>query len=248
MDLIAYKLAGALLILVISIVAVIHPLRKKRLSKQAESIELGEAFASGIFLGTALFHMLPEAISQFSQLHSVYPLAEVVCAGSFLFMLFLERLSLTHSPIQTKHSIPYIITLILIIHALIEGAALGIGTTLSEVILLFIAIFVHKASERFALCMSLIRSQLPFVRIIIMISIFAVMTPIGIALGNMLTLGDNSTLTAAWFNAIAAGTFLYISTLHHVHFHQHAEDARGMMEFFCLAIGTAAMAVIAVWA
>lgn len=250
MTLALYQAIAALLIFAVSIITVVLLLRKKQKMTQAEPAQVGDAFASGVFLGTALFHLLPDASHLFGSLYGYtsYPLAEVICAGAFLVMLFLERLSIVTPSINTRQSIPYILTFILCIHALIEGAALGIGVTWSEITMLFIAIIAHKASESFALCIALLRGQLPRARIIIIVSFFALMTPVGIALGNLLVHSANSTLTAAWFNAFAAGTFLYISTLHHVHFHEHAEDAQGLLEFFCLAMGVGAMAAIAVWA
>lgn len=245
-----YQFIAAVLIFAVSIITALVLLRKKQKISQTEPAQVGDAFASGVFLGTALFHLLPDASRLFNTAYhyTAYPVAEVICAGAFLLMLFLERLSIVAPAIKTRHSIPYILTFILCIHALTEGAALGIGVTLSEILMLFIAIIAHKASESFALCIALLRGQLPRMRIIVIVSCFALMTPIGILLGNLLVHSANSTLTAAWFNAFAAGTFLYISTLHHVHFHEHAEDAQGLLEFFCLAIGVAAMGLIAIWA
>src|SRR5436190_7190395 len=129
-----------------------YPLKKTRTLKHSESFELGEALASGIFLGAAFFHMLPDAINMFDHLygHLSYPVPEVICVLGFLLLLFLERLSLSYPTTQSKNSIPYILALILIIHALTEGAALGIGSTLSETLMLFIAIVAHKGSESFA--------------------------------------------------------------------------------------------------
>jgi len=244
-----YQTIAALLIFAISTVTAYVLLRKKQSISPSERSQVGEAFASGVFLGTALFHLLPDAMRQFGGIYGFtsYPLAEVICAAAFLVMLFLERLSIAAPHINTRQSIPYILTFILCFHALIEGAALGIGVTLSEMMMLLIAIIAHKASESYALCIALLRGQLSRTRIIAIIGVFALMTPIGIACGSMLQ-SDNNALTAAWFNAFAAGTFLYISTLHHVHFHEHAEDKQGIVEFFSLALGVGVMGVVAIWA
>jgi zinc transporter 1/2/3 len=248
--LVFYQLIAALLIFAISIVTAFFSLRKKQKISQTEPAQAGEAFASGVFLGTALFHLLPDASRLFGNYYpnTSYPLAEAICAGAFLMMLFLERLSIVAPVINTRRSIPYILTFILCIHALTEGAALGISVTLSEVTMLFLAIVAHKASESFALCIALLRGNLPQPRTIMIVGFFALMTPIGIALGSAMLNTNDSALTAAWFNAFAAGTFLYISTLHHVHFHEHTEDAQGLLEFCSLALGVGAMGVIALWA
>ncbi len=243
---------AAFLIFFVSIATVIYPLKKKKDFKHTESLHLGEAIASGIFLGAAFFHMLPDAIMQFEQYdHGMnYPIPEAICVAGFLLLLFLERLSLA-TFVHSKTSIPYILALILIIHALTEGAALGIGGTLPETVMLLIAILAHKGSESFALCITLLKHQLPFQRVIFIIIFFSLMTPLGIGLGMVMhemIYAQQGEWFAATFNAFAAGTFLYVSTLHHIHFHQHTQDARGLLEFACLALGAFIMGVIALWA
>lgn len=249
--LVFYKAIAAFLIFIASIASILYPLRKKRVFHHADSLGLGEAIASGIFLGAAFFHMLPEAERTFNEIYGLnaYPIPQMVAVVSFLLMLFLERLSLS-CPRDDKHSIPYLLAIILIIHALVEGAALGIGPSFSETMMIFIAILAHKGSESFALCVTLLRHQLPLKRIIFVIVFFSLMTPIGILLGtavNLYTLAIEGKITAALFNAFAAGTFLYISTLHHIHFHKHQKDTRGVLEFVCLVLGTAVMGIIALW-
>jgi zinc transporter ZupT len=251
-NLVIYKVAAALLIFIASLATVIYPLKKKTKLTHMESFQIGEALASGIFLGAAFFHMLPDSIKMFTHLYGTltFPIPEVICVLGFLFLLLLERVSLVSTNFQSHHPVPYILFIILTIHAVIEGAALGIGTTLSESIMLFIAIVAHKGSESFGLCVAMLRHQLPFKRIVIILIFFALMTPLGIGLGtvvNLLTFERNGELAAAVFNAFAAGTFLYISTLHHIHFHKHAKDAQGLVEFGSLVLGSVIMGVIALW-
>lgn len=250
MTLVVYKIIAAIIIFAISIAAALYPLRQNRAHVHYESLHFGEALASGIFLGAAFFHMLPDAIKIFNHLYGyiAYPIPEVICIAGFLTLLLLERISLST---PAKNTIPYLLSLTLIIHALTEGAALGIGSTMSETLMLFIAILAHKGSESFALCMTLLRHQLPTKRIIFIIILFALMTPLGIGFGtvvNIFSYAPNGELIAAIFNAFAAGTFLYISTLHHIHFHQHRQDQQGLLEFASLVLGVVTMGVIALWA
>lgn len=251
--LIDYKLIAALIIFLLSAVFALYPLKKRRMPRHTESAEFGEAIASGIFLGAALFHMLPDAIELFSHLHEsmTYPVPEAITALGYLLMLLLERFSRgSGEEIPTKSTVPYVLTLVLIIHALTEGAALGIGATLPETLMLFIAIIAHKGSESFALCVTLLRHQLPYRRIMLVVVFFSLMTPAGISLGaaiHQFTFSRNGEWAAAIFNAFAAGTFLYISTLHHLHAHKHAKDTQGWLEYLGLAAGTTAMGIIALW-
>ena len=229
MTLIFYKSIAALLIFLVSITIAFYPLKRKHAPRNVEGVELGGALASGIFLGAAFFHMLPDAIRPFGNIGDglSYPIPEAICVAAFLFMLFLERLSQINLSLRSKHTIPYILAIILILHALTEGAALGIGSTFSETFMLFIAILAHKGSESFALCIMLLKHKLPFKRIMMIVIFFSLMTPLGISLGaviNAFTFAKDGMLVAAIFNAFAAGTFLYISTLHHIRFHEHTEE------------------------
>ncbi len=252
--LLTYKFIAAFLIFLVSLTTVIYPLKKLKNQHRvdhAESFELGEAFASGIFLGAAFFHLLPEAVRTFHELYNTitYPVPELMCVIGFLLLLFLERLSLTDR-FHSKNTIPYVLAIILVIHSLTEGAALGIGDTSSETIMLFIAIIAHKSSDSFALCMVLMRYRFTLKYIVIIISLFALMTPIGIGIGTIiesLAMTTHNQLIQALFNAFAAGTFIYISTLHHLRFHQRIEETQSLVEFSFLTLGLSMMAVIAMW-
>lgn len=249
MELTVYKAIAAVLIFFVSIITGLFPLKKLHGISEAESLQLGEALASGIFLGAAFFHMLPDAISVFANSKiDQYPIPELICVAGFLLLLFLERLSFVRAKF-IKNPVPYIVTLTLILHALIEGLALGIGPNFSEALMIFIAILAHKGSESYALCVVLISDGIYRTRIILFIVLFSLMTPIGIAFGamvNELAVAKNGDLIGAAFNAFAAGSFLYISTLHHVHFHRHARDVQSLLEFSFLVIGVTMMALLAV--
>jgi len=243
---------AALIIFIVSIATAIYPLKQlteHHAINHNDSFELGDALASGIFLGIAFFHMLPSAIAVFQQLLITrYPIAEVICIASFCFLLFLERLSLDKKLSTHANIIPYTLAIILIIHSLTEGAALGISSTLAEGLVVFVAILAHKSSDSFVLCMILMRYHFPLKHIIAIIAVFSLMTPLGIALGSMIhayTTSFNGQLAQASFDAFAAGTFLYIATLHHLRFHQRLEEAQSLLEFFFMLIGVSVMGVVA---
>ncbi|MBA3662445.1 MAG: ZIP family metal transporter [Gammaproteobacteria bacterium] len=249
MNLILYKTLAAILVFFVSLLTSLYPLKKTRQEGYGETSHLGEALASGIFLGAAFFHMLPDAIRSFAAYYPLetFPVPELVCVSGFLFLLFLERLSFAKSSVI---SVPYVLAFTLMIHALIEGLALGMGPSLTETLMLFIAIMAHKGSESFALCVLLLQHHLNLKRILFIVIVFSLLTPLGICLGtwlDIISLGSRGVIIASMFNAFAAGSFLYISTIHHVHFHNHARGIRSMMEFASLFLGTTIMGVIAIW-
>jgi zinc transporter 1/2/3 len=161
MSLITYKIVAAVMILLAGLIGVVYPLRARAFPTHNPMLEIGDALASGIFLGAALFHMLPDAIKTFTiAIPSVnYPLAEFFCAGGFLLLLFFERVFGKASDPHHSSAIPLGVALILIIHSLIEGMVLGIYTSFAAGLVIFIAIVAHKSSASFALAVTLNRSS-----------------------------------------------------------------------------------------
>jgi len=250
-----YKIIAGILIFFTSLLAVSYPIKVRAKPTHSPLLEAGDAFASGIFLGTALFHMLPESVELFSSLETGidYPFAELLCAFGFLILLFLERVSetISHSK-KTSNMLPYMIAIILIIHSLIEGAVLGVNTSFETALFIFIAIIAHKSSESFALAVVLNPTNLSLKAVIAIVAIFSLMTPIGIMIGTSISEGlemQSAKYLTAIFNAFASGTFLYMSTLHHINHHQKMHHAgENLLEFLYLAFGMGIMAVIAIWA
>lgn len=251
MSLITYKIIAGLLIFLTGLLAVIFPLRMRAYPHHHTSLELADAFASGIFLGAALFHMLPDATKSFQQLMGSdhYPFAEFFCAAGFLLLLLLERLSQYSANVfKWRHALPYMVVLILVVHAFIEGTALGINTTMAAASILFFAIIAHKSSESFALAVVLHQANARLGMIIILIGIFSLMTPLGIAMGTLVTerIQTQSGLwLSAGFNSFAAGTFLYMSTLHHINHHKRLHESENLLEFVCLTLGLIIMGSVA---
>lgn len=245
-------MAAGILIFLTTLLAIIYPIKSRTLPSHNRLLELADAFASGIFLGTALFHMLPDAIKNFSAIPSMstYPFAELFCAAGFLLLLFMERLS-SYFAVEKKHAnaLSYMMAIILIVHSLIEGTVLGANSTLATASVIFIAIIAHKGSESFALAVILNRSNLSMINIINLITIFSLMTPLGISLGAALTSasGINDGALTASFNAFAAGTFLYMSTLHHINHHERQHETEGFWEFGALLAGLLVMAALGIW-
>jgi zinc transporter 1/2/3 len=248
-----YKIAAALTIFLMTLIAVIYPIRAHtRPHEHHHWLDLGDAFASGVFLGAALFHLLPEAISAFQALTPSlnFPIAEFLCAGGFALLLFLERLSLSTSKHNRHATIPYILAIVIMVHSLIEGAVLGVNTEITALSIIFLAVLAHKGSESFALSAMLSKTKISTRSLIVLIGVFSLMTPLGMIAGTSIIpflYAREGQLVAAGFNAFAAGTFLYMSTLHHISHHQRLHEAESLLEFFCLLTGLILMGVITIW-
>lgn len=254
MSLLIYKIFAGITIFAMTLVAVIYPIRIHARSAHNHLLDFGDAFASGVFLGAALFHMLPESAENFHEImpNVHYPLPALFCAAGFLILLFLERLTVSSTKNSRHHkvAIPYVLGIVIIIHSLIEGAVLGINTDLATAAIIFLAILAHKGSEGFALSITLARSKISSFVLIVFLGIFALTTPFGIALGTTaeaVLKANQGQLFTASFSAFAAGTFLYMSTLHHINHHQRMHEAESLQEYFCLLLGVIVMGVIAFW-
>jgi len=143
----------------------------------------------------------------------------------------------------------FVLTLVLSVHSIIAGIALGVEETIVKGAILLFAIIAHKGSATFALGVSLHRAGINTKRLVQIISFFCLMTPLGIALGSALTVfltGKAELVFGSVFDALAAGTFLYISLLHIIEEEFIEHDARGV-KFALLSFGLGMMAVLAIW-
>lgn len=219
-----------------------------------QQLEMGDAVANGIFIGAAVFHLLPEAISGFEAVGSSFAYANtaiLLLASYFVFWLIEKALMLRNEKAAKRHVHVVILVIILSIHASVAGLTLGISETFSLVSILFIAIIAHKGFETFAFVINVYRQIGRGWTLRILLTLFALITPIGILIG---MLGDailhshlDNLLTAA-FSAIAAGTFLYIGTTHSHHIQNKRHDSHQQYARLVATIaGVVLMALLAFW-
>jgi zinc transporter ZupT len=94
------------------------------------------------------------------------------------------------------------------IHGLFEGLAYGVSTTKSEIFAMSLALGLHKWCDSLIVGVSLVSAELPFQKSLILTLFLSMFTPVGILIGAWCS--ENNTTTGV-FQAISAGTFLYIS-------------------------------------
>ncbi len=227
---------------------------KVSLSKKGKRLlTLGNAFAGGIFLGAGVIHLLGDSVEKFGEMAGIdYPWAFLICGIGFLGILMLEKVIVKSDESNISNDgysiYPYILLLVLSVHSVIAGISLGLEKTMTTTIVIFIALIAHKGSASFALGVGLRTSGVVTGTHKKLVALFASMTPLGIYFGTVLTslATTNAIKFEAVFDALAAGTFLYIAIMDIMSeiYHNRA-DRFG--KFLLIAAGFGFMAIIAIW-
>ena len=215
---VAFKLWLTLLVVFISALAGWLALRATptRTGKQ-KALDVGEAFAAGVFLGAGLIHMLGDADASFNEQGIGYPWAPLLCGVVVLALLAAEHVGNVVSKSEGGSSVvlPLTAVAMLSVHSVLMGAAFGITSSLSTAMVVFLAVLAHKGAASFALGLELARAGLSRLRQWGLFLFFVAMFPIGVLIGQSVShMTDAHPLVEASFSAAAAGTFLFFGTLH----------------------------------
>lgn len=267
-----WKIIAIVAVFAAGIVGGLLPWRVAGLRRSTVYLGWGNAFAGGILLAAGFIHLLGDAAAGFAEVWPDvdYPWAFAIAAIAFLVILGIERVAprMVRMPAGSAHlgedpesdalaaaaqegsRYPYLLLLTLSIHSIIAGMALGAQQSLAGFIVIVIAILAHKSAAGFALGVSLHRIGTPLTRARPLILGFALMTPIGIVLGTVVSAILNDTgeqVFEALFDAIAAGTFIYIASLDIIReeFLPPRTDRR--VRWLWAAAGLALMAIVAIW-
>lgn len=211
------KLFFALSIFFISLAAGWYPFKKRRQGEHHHDLPIGETLATGVFLGAAFMHLLPESNALFVEAGFHYPLAFIITGGVFLFFLWFEHVGQElYRHRDDKH--PYFALtawLMLSIHSIMIGTALGFSQHQSLMIMLFLAVITHKWAESFAIAIQLNKTSLSHRNCFLLFILFCLMTPLGMLFGSYSHVSvEQHSLFAPILMAASAGTFLYLGTLH----------------------------------
>jgi solute carrier family 39 (zinc transporter), member 1/2/3 len=232
------------------------PGRKSGAKGGDATMALGEAFSGGVFLGAGLLHLLPDSIDNFSKFTGDidFPFASLVAGIGLLLILLFDLAARQHSADGDKEvrpdQAPILLFLVLSIHSIIAGAALGLEAAGVASMAIFIAILAHKGSAGFALGLALVKGGVNEARRNRTILLFAVMTPLGVGLGTFLASafrGEADIVFEAFFDALAAGTFLYITAFDILPKAMQSGNSH-WVQWVMATIGFAMMALIAIWA
>ena len=212
---------------------------------------LGAPAAAGVFLGAGFIHMLGDAGEGFARVlpQVDFPLAFLLAAVGFVAVLAIERVVFKAATVAEGPS-AYILTLVLGLHSLLAGLALGVEDTALVGIAIAIAIVAHKGAAAFALATSFVKAGMARPRAWRLMVTFCCITPLGIfagrLLGNLLAERPGE-LVEAVFDSLAAGTFLYIAALDIIQEEFDERASSHVPAFLALLAGLMLMAVIAIW-
>lgn len=145
-----------------------------------------------------------------------------------------------HSPFRS-----FMLFFSLSLHSVFEGLAIGLQNTDSKVLEICIAILVHKSIIVFSLSVKLVQSAVRPLWVAAYIGVFAVMSPLGIAIGisvmeAQLTAGA---LIQAVLEGLAAGTFVYITFLEILP-HELNSPGRQLLKALFILLGFSIMAAL----
>ncbi len=180
-----------------------------------------QAITAGIFIGAALFHMLPAAMTQIRQLTlNDFLWTIAICLLTMQSMNLWSRLLKNANQFFLSTSLSSIFIVIMLgLHSLCEGMTLGFVSELNIFLIVFIAILCHKGAASFALTSHLLRHQYHRVSIHSIMLIFSLLSPVGIIMGatsiRLFSTRMGSGL-AGIFLSIAAGTFAYIALYEYI--------------------------------
>lgn len=144
----------------------------------------------------------------------------------------------TTAQVVAKSFRGFLAVLALSFHAVFEGLAVGLEMKTYNVWYLFGAIATHKFVIAFCVGMELVSSKTKSVLVILYIGTFAIVTPLGIGLGILLS-DDTSGLNAASpvtsvLQGMAAGTLLYVVFFEVLQKERATNNHGGWMLFFII--------------
>ena len=173
-----------------------------------ERIPVILSLAAGIMLGSAFFHLMPEAYEILGKSVGLYVLA------GFLFLYFIEKFITVHicEAFDCEiHHLGIAAFIGLAIHTLTNGVALGSGLMVPGLgLAVFLAITAHKCPEAFTLTSVLLHSGIGPRKILLVQLMVLSMIPLGALLAYGVIRPGNEALVGKAI-AFSAGTFLHIS-------------------------------------
>ena len=141
----------------------------------------------------------------------------------------------------------YLLLTALSIHALFEGLAVGLFQNVDSMVELLGALIIHKSILAFSIGINLVQHSFPPSMIIKSALLFSMMSPVGLGFGILLLKYTSATLGhifSAIFQAIATGTFLYV-TFFEIFFHElNSKECHKLLKVLLMILGFSLITVV----
>jgi solute carrier family 39 (zinc transporter), member 1/2/3 len=260
MELAIFKALAIAAVFAVALVGGLAPLRVKPSPRTARFFSRANCLAAGVFLTTGILHMLPDGLAALEDTgldrDSAHFNVGFLLVLGFAATLFAEHVAAPTGAHRTGSGGPttqptavadsLLLLLVLSLHSLFEGLALGAQTEIVGAAILLLAIVAHKGTEAFALGVSLLHGGIAPGRTQMTIIRYACITPLGIVLGTLLRValaGREGGRAEGWFDGLAAGTFLYVAASHSIP-EEFEEPADRWAKFAFFAVGVAIMTAV----
>lgn len=275
MSLLFIKTGVALLVFAIGLLGASLPWILRARVPSERYLAWGDTFAGGVLGGAGLLHLLAGGIAEFRALSPGvgYPFPLFLAGAGFLLILLIEGVivgeqAVTHAehvphrhpaashelgagsrPVDRRAPYAQILLLVLSIHSIIVGLALGAQRSLTALMVIFAAVIAHKGVAGFALGIGYTRTHTPWRKAAGGIAFFATMTPLGILAATGLTElipAHGASVFRAVFDSVGAGTFLYIAALDIISAEFSSPEDR-WPKWLSTCLGFGIMALLAIW-
>lgn len=252
MNLVSFKLIAALAIFIIGFLGAVFARRLTERSGDGGALSIANCFAGGVFLAAGLIHVLPDAQSQLASVFPSmdYPLFGLLATASLALMVLIDQIG-HRSSVNENNSVvsATVLFLVLSIHSLITGFALGIEDQSVTAVALLIAVLAHKGTASFALGLKVSPVSAQARQFFTRMLAFSLTTPVGVVLGlwllNRLS-NSNGPLVEGIFDALAAGTFIYVAVFE-ILSQEFRKHGHGNAKLVAMILGVALMAIVALW-
>lgn len=141
-----------------------------------------------------------------------------------------------------------VVVLALSLHALLEGLAIGLQSSVANIWYLFVAVSIHSATILFCIGLELLLAHTRTRIIVLHILILAITSPLGIIIGLLVTLHYDMNTRAkstvvVFLEGLSAGTLLYI-TFFEVLNREKERRVYRMRRAVCILLGFGLMAIL----
>ena len=141
----------------------------------------------------------------------------------------------------------FLLLIALSFHTIFDGLAVGLQESDSEVWAVFAAITIHKSIIAFCIGLEIFQtSRDRILQALLLLGVFAIMSPIGIGVGIGITSGSGDQLArllaSSILQGLAGGTFMYVTFLEILSLHIGHHGERNVFHIIWALLGFAMMA------